>query len=86
MAVEEFRQHLRAAVNFHGESLRARRSVFLGDANALTQPVSMLKDIFRVLNEQFELPVPETPGRSVISGLMVKLPAGYQLSGTISEY
>jgi len=64
-SVEEFRQHLRAAVNFHGESLRARRSIFLGEANALTQPVSMLKDIFRVLNEQFELPVPETPSAAV---------------------
>lgn len=53
---EEFRQHVRAAVNFHGESLRARRSIFLGEANALAQPISTLKDIFRILNEQFELP------------------------------
>jgi hypothetical protein len=53
---EEFRQHLRAAVNFHGESLRARRSIFLGEANALSQPMSALKDIFRILNEHFELP------------------------------
>jgi hypothetical protein len=53
---EEFRQHLRAVVNFHGESLRARRSIFLGEANALTQPISALREIFRVLNENFELP------------------------------
>jgi hypothetical protein len=55
-SVAEFRQHLRAVVNFHGESLRARRSIFLGEANALAQPASALKDIFRVLNEHFELP------------------------------
>jgi hypothetical protein len=57
---EEFRQHVRAAVNFHGESLRARRSIFLGEANALTQPMSVLAEIFRVLNEQFELPATTT--------------------------
>jgi hypothetical protein len=58
-SVEEFRQHLRAAMNFHGESLRARRSIFLGEANALTQPTSTLKDIFRVINETVELPAAE---------------------------
>jgi hypothetical protein len=59
---EEFRQHLRAAVNFHGESLRARRSIFLGEANALTQPISTLKEIFRVLHEHFELPASDWLG------------------------
>jgi hypothetical protein len=53
---EEFRQHLRAAVNFHGESLRVRRSIFLGEANALAQPLPALREIFRILNEHFELP------------------------------
>jgi hypothetical protein len=64
-SVEEFRQHLRAALNFHGESLRARRSIFLGEANALTQPTSMLKDIFRVIGENVELPVPEAPSAGI---------------------
>ncbi len=59
---EEFRQHLRAVVNFHGESLRARRSVFLGEANALTQPISALRDIFRILSEHFELPASDWLG------------------------
>ncbi|MCG3146842.1 MAG: hypothetical protein PCFJNLEI_00276 [Verrucomicrobiae bacterium] len=64
-SLEEFRQHIRAAVQFHGESLRARRSIFLGEANALTQPASVLKDFFHVLNEYFELPAPETPTAGV---------------------
>lgn len=60
-SAEEFRQHLRAAMNFHGESLRARRSIFLGEANALTQPLSALRDIFRVLHEHVELPPADAP-------------------------
>jgi radical SAM superfamily enzyme YgiQ (UPF0313 family) len=64
-SAEEFRQHMHAATTFHGESLRARRSIFLGEANALTQPTSLLKEIFRVLNEQFELPAAETPSSAV---------------------
>ncbi len=64
-SVEEFRQHLRAAMNFHGESLRARRSIFLGEANALTQPMSALRDIFRVINEHVELPPPDAPSERI---------------------
>jgi hypothetical protein len=60
-SVEEFRQHLRAAMNFHGESLRARRSIFLGEANALTQPMSALREMFRVIHEHVELPPPDAP-------------------------
>jgi radical SAM superfamily enzyme YgiQ (UPF0313 family) len=59
---EEFRQHLRAVVNFHGESLRARRSIFLGEANSLAQPISALREIFRILNEHFELPASDWLG------------------------
>ena len=62
-SAEEFLQHLRAAVNFHGESLRARRSIFLGEANALAQPMSALKGIFHTINEHFELPSAAVPAR-----------------------
>ena len=63
----EFRQHIQSAINFHGESLRARRSIFLGEANALTQPTATLKDILGVINEHFELPVPEAPSTGISS-------------------
>jgi hypothetical protein len=62
---EEFRQHIRDAVSYHGESLRARRSIFLGEANALTQPTSMLKELFHILNESVELPPSETASAAV---------------------
>lgn len=64
-SLAEFREHIRAVRQFHGASLRARRSIFLGEANALTQPAAVLQDFFHVLNEEFELPVPETPSAAV---------------------
>lgn len=61
----EFRRHIQDVIQFHGAGLRARRSIFLGEANALTQPVSMLKEVFQVINEHFELPPPETPSAGI---------------------
>lgn len=56
---EEFRDHVREAVAFHGDGLRARRSIFLGEANALAMPQGALLEFFEVLNEHFELPPPK---------------------------
>ena len=64
-SVEEFRQHIHDAVRYHGSGLSARRSIFLGEANALTQPTSILKDFFRVINENLELPPPEQPSAGI---------------------
>ena len=52
----EFDEHVREAIAFHGEGLRARRSIFLGEANALALPQDTLLEFFKVLNEHFELP------------------------------
>ena len=64
-SVEEFRQHIHDAVRYHGSGLSARRSIFLGEANALTQPTSILKDFFRVISENLELPPPEQPSAGI---------------------
>jgi len=53
---EQFRQHVCDAVAFHGEGLRARRSILLGQANALALPEDTLREFFSVLHEHFELP------------------------------
>lgn len=55
---EEFRQHVDDAIRYHGEALRARRTIFLGEANALHAPQRLLVDHFRFLNEIFEFPAP----------------------------
>ena len=53
---DQFRQHVRDAVAFHGEGLNARRSILLGQANALALPEETLRKFFDVLHEHFELP------------------------------
>ena len=55
----EFDAHVREAIEFHGQGLRARRSIFLGEANALMLPQETLREFFDVLNEHFEFPPPE---------------------------
>jgi radical SAM superfamily enzyme YgiQ (UPF0313 family) len=52
----EFADHVSEVAAFHGEGLRARRSIFLGEANALAMPQDTLLEFFDVLNEHFELP------------------------------
>jgi radical SAM superfamily enzyme YgiQ (UPF0313 family) len=57
----QFRQHLADVIGYHGTALRSRRSIFLGEANALTLPQPDLLEVFQLLREQFELPAPDTP-------------------------
>ena len=64
-SADEFRKHIHDAVRYHGDGLRARRSIFLGEANALTQPTSILKEFFHVIAEQLELPPPEQPSSGI---------------------
>lgn len=54
--VEEFDEHIRAVVAYHGVALRSRRSLFLGEANALTLPAATLLEFFRIFERYFELP------------------------------
>jgi radical SAM superfamily enzyme YgiQ (UPF0313 family) len=53
---DQFSRHLQDAIAYHGEALCARRSVFLGEANALTLPQGDLVKIFEVLRDHFEFP------------------------------
>ena len=53
---DQFSRHLQDAIAFHGEALCARRSVFLGEANALTLPQGDLVKIFGVLRDHLEFP------------------------------
>jgi hypothetical protein len=52
----QFAEHVNDAIAYHGKTLRARRSIFLGEANALTLSHEDLVGMFRVLRENFELP------------------------------
>jgi len=53
---EQFRRHVHDAVAYHGEALRARRSIFLGESSALSVPLAALRELLGVLREVFEFP------------------------------
>jgi radical SAM superfamily enzyme YgiQ (UPF0313 family) len=53
---DQFNHHLQDAIAYHGEALRSRRSIFLGEANALTLPQRDLVEIFGLLRNHFEFP------------------------------
>ncbi len=55
----EFSHHVRAVVEYLGESATLRRrSIFLGSANALAVPLPRLVDLFEALRASFPPPVP----------------------------
>lgn len=52
---EEFRRHIDDVKGFFGEALGLRRSIFLGDANALVIPKRRLLPMFDLINQTFPL-------------------------------
>jgi hypothetical protein len=53
---DEFATHLDDIIAFHGDGLRTRRSIFLGEANALTLPHQTLVEMFNHLHQRFHFP------------------------------
>lgn len=52
---EVFHEHIRRVRAFIGEGLRLRRSIFLGDANALVIHQKMLLPRFDIVNQEFDI-------------------------------
>jgi radical SAM superfamily enzyme YgiQ (UPF0313 family) len=52
---EEFGRHISAVKDLFGDALRLRRSIFLGDANALVIPQERLLGIFQRVNREFTI-------------------------------
>ena len=52
-SMEEFEQHVHAVKSFFGDAIRLRRSIFLGDANALILPQNRLIRVFDKINQEF---------------------------------
>lgn len=50
---DEFRAHARAVRAFMGDSLAMRRSIFLGEANALTIPIRQLIPLLQIARDEF---------------------------------
>ncbi len=54
-SADEFRTHILAVRDFFGGGLSLRRSIFLGDANALTAPQADLVPMFDAITSQFAI-------------------------------
>ncbi len=54
--VDQFHSHIDDALRFHGQGLARRRSIFLGQANALMGESTWRESILTVVNQRFELP------------------------------
>lgn len=52
---DEFRQHALAVKDFLGAGLSLRRTIFLGDANALVVPMPRLLPLVRVVHEVYDV-------------------------------
>lgn len=53
--IAEFRKHLAGVRAFFGAGITLRRSIFLGDANALILPQPQLIEMFDAVNAEFEI-------------------------------
>ncbi len=58
-SVEEFDEHIKNALAFHGEALRQRSTIFLGQANAISVPQNRLVELMKRIPEQVILPPAE---------------------------
>ena len=63
---DELRAHIASVKAFLGESIRLRRSIFLGDANALTIPWRRLRQTFDVIQAAFPAENPGGPSGNQI--------------------
>ena len=61
---KEFLEHVRAVRAFMGEGIRLRKSIFLGDANALVTPQERLLAIFDLVQQEFPTTGESAPGSS----------------------
>ncbi|HEX2999156.1 MAG TPA: radical SAM protein [Armatimonadota bacterium] len=52
---EEFRSHARAVREYLGDGLSLRRTIFLGDANALVVPMPRLLPLLDIVNEVYDV-------------------------------
>ncbi|HEX9012155.1 MAG TPA: hypothetical protein VF813_01515, partial [Anaerolineaceae bacterium] len=50
-----FRAHIQQVKDFLGEAISLRRTIFLGDANALVTPIKKLIPLLEVVREQFDI-------------------------------
>jgi hypothetical protein len=61
-SLDEFRHHIRDVRAFFGGGIGLRKSIFLGDANALIIPQKQLVAFFDIINAEFAIQPPQCQG------------------------
>lgn len=65
---EEFAAHIQAVLDFFGPAIALRRTIFLGDANALVIPFPRLEALFEVMNRMLSI-APARSGPHTFAGV-----------------
>jgi radical SAM superfamily enzyme YgiQ (UPF0313 family) len=52
---DEFKEHIEKVKEFFGRAIGLRKSIFLGDANALIIPQKLLIELLKILHEEFPI-------------------------------
>ena len=60
-SADEFRDHVRAALDYHGAGLTLRRTVFLGQADALLGPRDWREEVLRIVATACQFPPLDSP-------------------------
>lgn len=93
--VQKFDKHIQKALAFHGEALRQRSTIFLGQANAIAIPQDRLVTLMKRIPEHLVLPKPEerpvtpkwTRGKALhFAGIGAFIDGFTGLQKTIDEY
>jgi radical SAM superfamily enzyme YgiQ (UPF0313 family) len=82
---EEFAAHIQAVLDFFGPAITLRRTIFLGDANALVIPFPRLEALFEVMNHMLPI-APIRSGSHTFTGVYSFMDAFHVHRKTTSQW
>lgn len=65
----DFRLHIHKIKELLGQAIGLRKSIFLGDANALVIPQRRLLDLLQVIHEEFPIDAPRSGDNYILKGI-----------------
>lgn len=83
---EEFLEHVKKVKNFFGSSIGLRKSIFLGDANALIIPQKRLVELIKIIHAEFPIAKERESFDYVFDGIYSFLDIFGAERKSISEY
>ena len=76
LTVEEFQDHVRQVKQFLGRSIEIRKSIFLGEANALLIPQDLFVELFQIILKEFQ--VGDTQPKATPEGVSATGPPAFK--------